>query len=899
ATDDDPPVREIRYRVNGGSWSVYTGPFMVSGDGTHVVEAYAIDRFGNVESPPKSVSFRIDRTPPSISWTASPATPDGNNGWYRSPITITFSCSDPMSGIASCGPNTVITAEGANLTAAGTARDRAGNTTTVTAGPFRRDATPPSVSGSISPPPNVHGWNRTPVTITWSGTDALSGIESCDPGIVVSSEGGGQIRTGSCRDRAGNIGTGQITVNLDFTPPDISGSRSPLPDVRGWNRTDVTITWTCSDALSGILVCPDPTTITQEGENQSVSGTARDRAGNERTAVVGEISIDKTPPAVFFSVDPPPNENGWHQTPVTIAWSGTDALSGIDLCDPPETVSGEGAEQSRIGSCIDQAGNTGHAEARVSIDLTPPRIEAFRSPPPNASGWVSTPVTVTFLCNDPLSGIDHCPAPVTVSTEGADQVVSGTARDMAGNTASVMVADISIDMTPPHVAAIPDRSPNARGWYTAPFTVTWVGSDALSGVAQCDPSIRYDGPDTSHGTLVGACLDYADLRGEGEFEFRYDATPPSVTFAISPPVPNGRNGWWTVAPAVDFQCADETAGVASCSQPVTVTVEGVTTVLGTAEDNAGWRTIVPVSLRVDRSPPYAGLLLPASWCFPCSGPVGIGMVMGDTASGVAAWTLRLESVDGVQGIGGNEPAEMVLWDGRLEGRWVPPGRTVTVTLVVTDVAGWHEVTMAHLLTTEPPPVFQLPIFRPAPTPTRTPAPTRARPIPGRTPTPTPEPAPAEEPVMLVSPATPAPTPTPTPPLRIAQVPPAPPTAALRTGMVFLDRNGNGRWDPDEPGVMGAVLEAMGRRIVTGPDGRFYMPSDVRARLLFSPVRGRLTVADGWMFGILPASVGWLAGAAVGMILLGLAWVLDPRPREVRRWATTFRAGALREHRARR
>jgi len=84
------------------------------------------------------------------------------------------------------------------------------------------------------------------------------------------------------------------------------------------------------------------------------------------------------------------------------------------------------------------------------------------------------------------------------------------------------------------------------------------------------------------------------------------------------------------------------------------------------------------------------------------------------------------------------------------------------------------------------------------------------------------------------------------------------------GVVFLDRNGNGLQDPDEPGIPGAVVEAGGRRIVTGPDGRFWMPAGFRAKLRALPVRGRLTVADGLRFGVQPIrSRWWLLGLALG------------------------------------
>jgi len=91
-----------------------------------------------------------------------------------------------------------------------------------------------------------------------------------------------------------------------------------------------------------------------------------------------------------------------------------------------------------------------------------------------------------------------------------------------------------------------------------------------------------------------------------------------------------------------------------------------------------------------------------------------------------------------------------------------------------------------------------------------------------------------------------------------------------------------------------VVEAGGRRIVTGPDGRFWMPAGFRAKLIALPVRGRLTVADGLRFGVQPIrSRWWLLGLALGMILLGLAWARDPRPEATRRLTEILRERRMR------
>src|SRR2546430_16488205 len=61
------------------------------------------------------------------------------------------------------------------------------------------------------------------------------------------------------------------------------------------------------------------------------------------------------------------------------------------------------------------------------------------------------------------------------------------------------------------------------------------------------------------------------------------------------------------------------------------------------------------------------------------------------------------------------------------------------------------------------------------------------------------------------------------------------SAALRPavqGVVYEDRNANGRRDPDEPGVLGAVVRRGAESVVTDRSGRFrfYDHTDAPARL---------------------------------------------------------------------
>ena len=146
--------------------------------------------------------------PPAVSGGSPNRGPDAN-GWYNHPVSINFNGTDATSGVASCsgpsygGPDTA----GASFT--GTCTDQAGNTSAPASfGPIKYDATPPSVSASLSRGPDFGDWYKHPVDFGASGSDNLSGIASCSGGTL----GGGGSGTASCTDNAGNSASAGVGV---------------------------------------------------------------------------------------------------------------------------------------------------------------------------------------------------------------------------------------------------------------------------------------------------------------------------------------------------------------------------------------------------------------------------------------------------------------------------------------------------------------------------------------------------------------------------------------------------------------------------------------------------------------------------------------------------------------
>ena len=101
ASDATSGVAGVQVQVDGGSWQ--NGSSLSEGvDGTHTIVFRTMDNAGNTAtSVPMTVS--IDRTAPNPDASLSPSSPDGANGWYVSPVTLTASSSDATSGLASQG----------------------------------------------------------------------------------------------------------------------------------------------------------------------------------------------------------------------------------------------------------------------------------------------------------------------------------------------------------------------------------------------------------------------------------------------------------------------------------------------------------------------------------------------------------------------------------------------------------------------------------------------------------------------------------------------------------------------------------------------------------------------------------------------------------------------------
>ena len=92
--------------------------------------------------------------------------------------------------------------------------------------------------------------------LQWSGSDGTSGVASCSQQLTYSApDAASTSQTGSCTDNAGNSSNASLTLHYDSTPPTIAVNQARPADHDGWYNRQVSISWSGTDATSGIDSC--------------------------------------------------------------------------------------------------------------------------------------------------------------------------------------------------------------------------------------------------------------------------------------------------------------------------------------------------------------------------------------------------------------------------------------------------------------------------------------------------------------------------------------------------------------------------------------------------------------------------------------------------------------------
>lgn len=340
-----------------------------------------------------------------------------------------------------------------NQTASCSYTDAGGLTQETSATYSIHDPSAPTIDSTLTPssPDGDEGWYRSDVTLTWDVGEPESpsslALDGCDDQSIVTD--GEFVFSCSATSAGGSSGPVDVAVKRDATEPTISGSRTPEANAFGWNGGDVVVSFACADALSGLASCTADQTLGGEGRDQSVVGTARDRAGNTESTTVHGINIDRTAPdAPSATPDRAPDYaagGGWYRDGVVVTFAGVgdpdlangDAGSGVDPATvPADAVFDSSGSHTASGTVRDRAGNeSAVGSLTVQVDADAPSV---------AMVCPSTPVLLGSTANAEWTAADAesglaTPASGSValdtSSVGTKSASAPTAEDNVGHSA--------------------------------------------------------------------------------------------------------------------------------------------------------------------------------------------------------------------------------------------------------------------------------------------------------------------------------------------------------------------------------------------------------------------------------------------------------------------------------
>lgn len=357
--------------------SVAAGAVYVAGNTVDSGDAF-LTRISQAGNQPPTADAGEDQVLEATSPDGASATLTGAGSSDPDNDSLTYAWSGPFGTSTVVSPSTVLPLGTHLITLV--VDDGAGNADSDTVTVTVQDTAPPQTVITAYPPPRI---NTTVADLSFAGSDVATlpehlefqcrldgaAFSPCSNPVRYTNLGGGShVFEVRALDPSGNIDASPafVTWTVDTQPPVLTVQRSPAANVHGWNNTDVTVTFTCTDD-GGIAVPPvSPQVLTQEGAGQSASASCTDDAGNSATATEANINIDKTAPAISLSAP----VNGATYTLgalVPASYTCSDARSGIGTCSGT-TASGANISTSAAGSTVYTVHATDLAGNSVSLD---------------------------------------------------------------------------------------------------------------------------------------------------------------------------------------------------------------------------------------------------------------------------------------------------------------------------------------------------------------------------------------------------------------------------------------------------------------------------------------------------------------------------------------------------
>jgi len=365
------------FPISGGSNGIGQILLPVTSDGPHDLYFWLRDRAGQTDASQRVVFSRTlwyDGTPPVTHATLTGSL--GDNGWYRTPVTASFTATDGGSGVRLIRyrlddnpwvtSNVVTIATDGRHTLEFYSEDFAGNREITQTLAVNLDRAAPAMPLNVRVQPS--GWVSTTnaFTVTWTNPADVSGIVAAcyklnSPpawatdgtlvtttqqitGITVPRDGRHDLYLW-LQDAAGNISHVNRAVILsafafDDNPPYTEVVRDRNPDGGNWYRRPVTLTFQPAADTSGIAhtyarldfvdgFLPASQVVVQGDGNHVLDYFSVDNAGNQEQTRRVSIQIDSTPPTAWVEALPRHQQLTPARRQFLVSWRSYDG-SGSD-----------------------------------------------------------------------------------------------------------------------------------------------------------------------------------------------------------------------------------------------------------------------------------------------------------------------------------------------------------------------------------------------------------------------------------------------------------------------------------------------------------------------------------------------------------------------------------------
>jgi len=578
ATDNLTPNPTRELFLNGREFPLDTAITEEKAD--HVISATATDAGGNSASI-GPFRFLLDKTRPVVTIVEeTTGLPFGPDALFARPVRVKITVVDmtattiaaTLNG-APFDPATSITADG-TYTVSVVATDEVGWQNDPVTASFTIDQTPPALTFTshadnavVSTPTVVVGGgaddaitvvrtvdvNGTPATVDLGAKTFVS-----EPVPLV--EGQNTI-TATGTDKAGNVGTAQLHLELDTRAPEITVT-APAANAC-LDATTLTVTGTVSDPrVQSVKVNEVAATITGDTWTSSVpvlegsqllTVVAADTLGH-LTTIARTVLIDRTTPAIEVRESGAPFTGTLFNRSVALLVRAVDADANVQLTatlDGAAYVSGtpvtaEGSHTLSV-TATDCASHSATRSFPFTIDRTPP---AIRNHNPAHGSTVGTLPTSIAASTDPDATKIELLGTAIVATPAPDAsfVLNGVAfaegvnrfvlraTDRAGNSAQYDYT-VTVKTTPPVVSILENGAPLAPNTiYTRPVTpVIKVNDTAATLTATLNSATFTSGTTiTADGEyrIIATATDSLNHTGRAETVFTIDRTAPSVTITF-------------------------------------------------------------------------------------------------------------------------------------------------------------------------------------------------------------------------------------------------------------------------------------------------------------------------------------------------------------------------------